>query len=114
MAEDANRRAELLLDRALDEMAAGRPEVAVDILRQAAAAAPEDLTARHALVRALEDSGRLEEAVIAAREMIEGDPDDPLVHTRLSILLQRMGDVPGAEAASAKARILEWKRQLRG
>ena len=39
-------------------------------------------------------------------------PDDPLAHTALSISLQHAGHVPQAEAAAARARILEWKLQL--
>jgi hypothetical protein len=39
-------------------------------------------------------------------------PDDPLAHTALSISLQIAGHLPQAEAAAARARILEWKAQL--
>ena len=113
MVDDANRRAERLVDAALDAMAAGRAEDAVPLLQEAVAVCPEDSAAKHALLRALEDSGKVDEAMWLAREMAGRDPDDPLVQTRLSILLQRAGDVPGAEAASARARVLEWKRQLR-
>ncbi|GAC1426779.1 MAG: hypothetical protein NVSMB62_24380 [Acidobacteriaceae bacterium] len=103
-----------MVDAALDAMAAGRPEAAVPLLREAVGLCPGDSVASHALLRALEDSGRVDEAIELAGAMAGRDPDDPLVQTRLSILLQRAGDVPGAEAASARARVLEWKRQLRG
>jgi Flp pilus assembly protein TadD len=39
-------------------------------------------------------------------------PNDPLAHAALSISLQRAGHIPQAEAAAARARILEWKEQL--
>ncbi len=39
-------------------------------------------------------------------------PNDPLAHTALSISLQHASHVPEAEAAAARARILEWKVQL--
>jgi hypothetical protein len=39
-------------------------------------------------------------------------PDDPLAHTALSISLQCAGNIPEAEAAAARARVLEWKLQL--
>jgi hypothetical protein len=39
-------------------------------------------------------------------------PADPLAHTALSISLQTAGHVPEAEAAAARARVLEWKIQL--
>lgn len=110
---DSVGQADLLLDRALDRMAAGDAEAAVPLLREALALAPEHAAANHALLRALEDAGRLDEALVLVRELIARQPDDPLLLTRLSILLQKSGDVPGAEAASARARVLEWKRQLR-
>lgn len=111
---DSNAQADLLLDRALDRMAAGEADSAVPLLREALRVAPEHSAASHALLRALEDADRLDEALVLVRELIAREPDEPLLHTRLSILLQKSGDVPGAEAASAKARVLEWKRQLRG
>jgi Flp pilus assembly protein TadD len=110
---DPNLQADLL-DRALDLMAAGAPEKAVPVLQEALAAAPENSAAAHALLRALEDSGQVADALALVRSLIASEPDDPLLHTRLSILLQMVGEVPGAEAASARARVLEWKRQLRG
>ena len=113
MADDANADADTLLDHALDQMAAGQPANAIPLLRRACELAPDHPAASHALLRALEDSGQLSDALALVHSLIALDPDDPLPHTRLSILLQKIGDVPGAEAASARARILEWKRQLR-
>jgi Flp pilus assembly protein TadD len=40
-------------------------------------------------------------------------PDDPLAHTALSIALQHAGHIPQAETAAARARVLEWKAELR-
>jgi DNA-binding SARP family transcriptional activator len=65
-------------------------------------------------MRALEDSGQLDAALALCGELIAADPDDALLHTRLSILLQRSGDIPAAEAAAARAKILAWKAELRG
>ena len=110
MPEDAT--ADDLLDRALDHMAAGNPASAIPLLRQAADLAPQHPAATHALLRALEDSGDLDAALALVHILITRDPKDPLPHTRLSILLQKKGDIAAAEAASAQARILEWKRQL--
>jgi tetratricopeptide (TPR) repeat protein len=101
-----------IIDRALDHMAAGKADEAIAPLRRALALDPGHNAATHALLRALEDSGRLEEAITLANACIAADPDDILAHTRLSILLQKSGDIPAAEAASARARILDWKRQL--
>jgi Flp pilus assembly protein TadD len=105
--------ADACVDTALDRMAAGDAQGAIPHLRSALAIEPQHAAATHALLRALEDTGRLSEALTLAREQIARDPDDVLAHTRLSILLQRTGDVPAAEAAAASARILGWKLQLR-
>ena len=113
MAADANPGPDALVDRALDSMAAGDPASAIPFLDRALALAPDHPAAAHALLRALEDSGRLDDALALVHTLIANDPDDPLPYTRLSILLQKKGDIPAAEAASARARILEWKRQLR-
>jgi Tfp pilus assembly protein PilF len=105
--------ADTLLDLALDHMAAGAPASAIPHLRGALTIDPHHAAATHALIRALEDSGSLPEALTLTRSRIAADPDDVLAHTRLSILLQKSGDIPAAEAASAHAKILSWKLQLR-
>ena len=74
--------------------------------------APNHPAATHALLRALEDTNQIPEALALVHNLIAHSPDDVLAHTRLSILLQKSGDIPAAEAASARARILDWKRQL--
>ncbi len=101
-------------DAALDRMASGDPQAAISLLQQVLTIAPDHPAASHALMRALEDSGELEAALALCRELIAADPDDALLHTRLSILLQRTGDIPAAEGASARAKILAWKAELRG
>ena len=44
--------------------------------------------------------------------MTELSPDDEMSYTVLSRLYQQKGMVPEAEAVAAKARMLDWKRQL--
>jgi tetratricopeptide (TPR) repeat protein len=105
--------ADALLDLALDRMAAGSPDAAIPHLQQALAVDPDHTAAAHALIRALEDTGQLPQALALTRDRIAHDPDDALAHTRLSILLQKLGDIPAAEAAAARAKILTWKHQLR-
>ena len=43
----------------------------------------------------------------------ELDPDDVLAHTSLSVLYQKKGMIPEAEAEGNKARVLGWKQQLK-
>lgn len=104
--------AEELCQNGMDMLAAGRTEDAVDAFRAAIAADETHYEAHHGLVRALRDAGRVEQAIGAALALTALTPHDPLAHTALSISLQHAGHIPEAEAAAAKARILEWKREL--
>ena len=96
----------------MDLLAAGAPGEAAKSFRAAIAADESCYDAHHGLVRALRDAGRLEQAVGAALALTALTPNDPLAHTALSISLQQAGHIPEAEAAAAKARILEWKLEL--
>jgi Flp pilus assembly protein TadD len=97
----------------MDQLANGDASLAIDTFRAAIAADPDYFEAHHGLIRALRDAGRLEQSVGAALALTALTPDDPLAHTALSISLQQAGHIPEAEAAAARARILEWKAQLR-
>lgn len=104
------------MQRGYDSLAAGSAAEAAQAFRAAIAAGLEDSEtyreAHHGLVRALRDAGRLEQSIAAALVLTALTPQDPLAHTALSISLQHAGHVPEAEAASARARVLEWKVQL--
>jgi len=104
--------AEMLSQRGLEQIAAGASAEAVQSFRGAIAADPEHFEAHHGLIRALRDTGRLEQSIAAALALTALTPNDPLAHTALSISLERAGHVPEAEAAAARARILEWKAEL--
>jgi len=99
-------------ERGLDLLEAGSSASAAEAFRAAIAVDPVHQEAHHGLVRALRDSGQLDEAVAAAQTLVALTPADPLAHTALSITLQCAGRVPEAEAAAARARVLEWKMQL--
>jgi Flp pilus assembly protein TadD len=104
--------AETHTQEGLDRLADGDFAGAVESFRAAIAADPDHFEAHHGLIRALRDAGRLEQSVGAALALTALTPNDPLAHTALSISLQQAGHVPEAEAAAAKARILEWKALL--
>jgi len=53
-----------------------------------------------------------DEAIATAKRLTELTPEDPMSFTVLSRFYQQNGRVPEAEAAAAKARMLDWKRQL--
>lgn len=104
--------ADTLSQQGLDLLATGSPNQATESFRAAIAANNAHVEAHHGLVRALRDAGQLNQSVAAAMALIVLTPDDPLAHTALAISLQHAGHIEPAEAASARARILEWKQQL--
>jgi hypothetical protein len=104
--------ADSLSKQGLDLLVAGLPVEAAQAFRAAIAADLEHFEAHHGLIRSLRDAGRLEESIGAALALTALTPGDALAHTALSISLQRAGHIPEAEAAAARARILEWKIQL--
>jgi len=53
-----------------------------------------------------------DEAIALGKRLAEMDPDDVLAFTNLSMFYQRAGRIAEAEEAGAKARTLEWKKQL--
>lgn len=113
MTEISPNESEKLSQQGLEELAAGDAAEAARSFRAAIAADPRCFEAHHGLIRALRDAGRLEQSVGAALALTALTPNDPLAHTALSISLQHAGHVPEAEAAAARARILEWKAELR-
>lgn len=112
---DANNRqkAEDLYYSGLDLMAAGHLDQAVAKYQESLKADPTFTEAMHGLARALQDLERFDEAIQVAKQIAEVDPDDVLAHTSLSVLYQRKGMIPEAEAEGAKARVLGWKQQLK-
>lgn len=101
-----------LAQHGLDLLASGDAAAAARAFRAAIAADPGHVEAHHGLIRALRDAEQFEAAIAAALALTVLTPQDPLAHTSLSIALQKGGHVPEAEAAAARARILEWKQQL--
>jgi len=110
---DARQKAEDRYYAALDLMADGHLEQAVAAYREALASDPAFTEAMHGLARALQNLGRYDEAIAVAQRIAELDPDDVLAHTSLSVLYQKKGMIPEAEAEGAKARVLGWKQQLK-
>jgi len=98
---------------ALDLFADGQREQALAEYQKSVAADPTFTEALHGMARALQDLGRYDEAIAAAKRIAEVDPDDVLAHTSLSVLYQKKGMIPEAEEEGNKARILGWKQQLK-
>ena len=98
---------------ALDLMAEGHLEKAVAAYKDSLNADATFTEAMHGLARVLQDLQRYDEAIAVAQRIAEIDPDDVLAHTSLSVLYQKKGMIPEAEAEGNKARILGWKQQLK-
>jgi tetratricopeptide (TPR) repeat protein len=114
MAEnEARQKAEDHYYAALDLVSEGEHERAVPEYQKSLEADPTFTEAMHGLSRALQDLGRLDEAIVVAKRISEIDPDDVLAYTSLSVLYQKKGLIPEAEAEGAKARVLGWKQQLK-
>jgi Flp pilus assembly protein TadD len=114
MPEEANRqKAEDHYYAALDLVAEGEQEAALAEYQKSIAADFTFTEALHGMARTLQQLDRLDEAVTAAKRISELDPDDVLAHTSLSVLYQKKGMIPEAEAEANKARILGWKQQLK-
>ena len=99
---------------ALDLVSEGEQERALAEYEQSLSADPNFTEAMHGMARLLQDLDRLDEAINLANRIAEIDPDDVLAHTSLSVLYQKKGMIPEAEAEGNKARILGWKQQLKG
>ena len=98
---------------ALDLMGDGKLEEAVAAYRESLTVDPTFTEAMHGLARALQDLQRYDDAIAVAQKITEIDADDVLAHTSLSVLYQKKGMIPEAEAEGAKARVLGWKQQLK-
>jgi len=105
---DARQTAEDHYYAALDLFSDGEKERAIEQYRLSSFT-----EAMHGLARALQDLERFDEAIEVANRITELDPDDVLAHTSLSVLYQKKGMVPEAEAEGNKARVLGWKQQLK-
>jgi len=113
MSDDAHQKAEHHYYAALDLVAEGRHEMALNEYQKSLEADPKFTEAMHGMARALQDLNRLDEAILVAKRISEVDPDDVLAHTSLSVLYQKKGMIPEAEDEGNKARVLGWKQQLK-
>ena len=102
-----------LYDRAIDLFGDGKLDEAIETYRAALAIDPDFVDAWHGLAMAYNEAGRHQDAIEAGKRLCELAPEDTLAHTSLSRFYQAAGMIPEAEAEGAKARMLDWKRQLR-
>jgi len=101
-----------MYDHAYDLLCDGNTKDAIAAYQAIINIDPKYVEAVHDLAHAYADSGNLDDAIVTARRLTELTPEDPLGFTLISRFYQQKGMVPEAEAEAAKARMLDWKRQL--
>jgi tetratricopeptide (TPR) repeat protein len=104
---------EELYDQAVDCIAEGRLDGAITKYKEALNLSPTFADAWEGLSMAYADKEMWPEAIAAAKKVVEITPDEQLGYTNVSRIYQRSGNVPEAEAWAAKARLLDWKAQLK-
>jgi Flp pilus assembly protein TadD len=104
---------EELFDDANGDLAVGDLEAAVEKYRRCVEAEPEFFDGWHALGMALMKLGRYDEAIEVGKHTVELRPNDQLAWSSLSLFYVRNHQVPEAEAAGAKARILSWGGKIK-
>ena len=110
---DSRQKAEEHYYAALDLVADGQPEQALTEYEKCLATDPSFTEAMHGMARVLGDLNRLDDAIAVAKRLADLEPEDVLAHTSLSVLYQKKGMIPEAEAEGNKARVLGWKQQLK-
>lgn len=108
-----NAKAEELYDQAVDHIADGNLDAAIEKYTEALSLDETFADAWEGLSMALADLERYPEALEAAHKVVELTPDEQLAFTNLSRIYQRANEIEKAEEWAAKGRILEWKRQLK-
>ncbi len=91
----------------------GALEEAASKYKQCTEAAPGYFEAWHALGMVNMKLGRFTDAIEAGLRAVELHPKDQLAWSSLSLFYVRNGQIPEAEAAGAKARVLGWGEQLK-
>lgn len=102
-----------LFNEAVDCVADGDLPAAIAKYRAAIELDAGFADAWEGLSMALADQESWEDALAAAKKVVELTPNEQLGYTNVSRIYQRAGNVPEAEAWAAKARILDWKQQLK-
>ncbi|HEX7409028.1 MAG TPA: tetratricopeptide repeat protein [Candidatus Binatia bacterium] len=102
-----------LYGQAVDCVADGKLDEAISKYKEALTLDPTFADVWEGLSMAYADKELWPEAIEAAKNVVAISPDDQLGYTNLSRIFQRSGNVPEAEAWAAKARILDWKAQVK-
>ena len=113
MASASSEELQDLYDQALDLLCDGEADKAIETYITILDIDPKYVDAVHDLAHAYADKDMLDEAIEAAKQLIILTPDDAMGFTILSRFYQLKDMIPEAEAEAAKARVLDWKRELK-
>jgi len=92
-----------LYDEAVAQRDAGDKPAAVETLRRAVAEDPGFAIGHGMLAKLCADLALTDDAIAHALKVVELEPEDGFSYTALSVIYQRCGKIPEAEAAKAKA-----------
>ncbi len=108
-----NAAVEELFDDANGHLALGELEAAVEKYRRCTELDPAFFDGWHALGMALMKLGRFREAIEAGLKTVDLRPNDQLAWSSLSLFYVRNQQIPEAEAAGTKAKILSWGGKIK-
>ncbi|MCK6471438.1 MAG: tetratricopeptide repeat protein [Planctomycetes bacterium] len=107
-ASDAKERARFLHDRAIRTFAEHRDEEAARLLEEALRLDPSFADAYESLGVILGRASRFHEAIDIFKRLEEVAPNEPMVHTNLSLFYMKLGDKEKAEDEKAKATVKQF------
>jgi Flp pilus assembly protein TadD len=96
---------QMMVESGIELARLGRREEAAEMLRQAAAAAPDSWQARHVLGNVLFELGRLEEAAEALRQAVALQPENGDSRYNLATVLWRLNQLEAAESEARQAAV---------
>src|SRR5258708_25723142 len=108
MVEEKRQAAEDHYSSSIDLFSENKYEKAAVAYQQGMALDSGFTEAMHGLGRVYQELERFDDAIPVAKMISENDPEDILAHTSLSIIYQKKGMVPEAEAEANVARVLGW------
>jgi tetratricopeptide (TPR) repeat protein len=100
--------AEQSFDEGNDALAVGDLAGAETKYREAVGSNPDYFEAWHALGMILYKQNRYPEAIEAGLRASALNPQDQMLWTSLSLAYMKNGQIPEAEAAAGKAKVLSW------
>lgn len=103
-----------LVEDATLDFTLGDNDAALEKLWKAVRLQPDSFEAWHALTEIFFSTRQLDQALEAAEKALAIKPEDIHIHTSLSRIHMERGDKATAEKHGAQARMLGWKRELKG